>query len=93
MTWFFMEWHGCKRVPETVKTPHSHKRRTRFFSALLRGKSVHKEICKGSQFLLLRHLDIQLFIFQPVIGFDADITLFVGIDDKSIRGVFVPIGL
>ena len=88
--------HGMAWLQEGARdsqNPTQHKRRTRFFSALLRGKSVHKEICKGSQFLLLRHIDIQLFIFQPVIGVDGNISLLVRINHKRIGGVLVPVGL
>lgn len=58
---------------------------------LLCGKAIHEEIGKGSQFLLLRNIDIQLLIIQPVISIDGQIPLFIRIDYKGIRGIFVAV--
>ena len=54
-------------------------------------KTVHKKVRKRSQFIGLRYINIQFFIFQPVIGIDADIALFVRVNDKGISGIFIPV--
>ena len=54
-------------------------------------KMIHKVIGKSSKLFFLRYIDIKLFIVQPVIGIDTDIALFVGINDKGIRRIFVPV--
>ena len=50
-----------------------------------------KEFSKSSQFFILRHIHIEFFILQPIVGIDANITLSVGINDKGIRGVLIPV--
>ena len=52
---------------------------------------IHKVIGKSSKLFFLRYIDIKLFIIQPVISIDADIALFVGVNDKGIRRIFVPV--
>ena len=54
---------------------------------------VHEIIRESGKLCFLRHIDIKLFIIQPVVGVDADIALFVGINDKSVRRIFVPVSL
>ena len=60
---------------------------------LLGGKAAHKEVGEGGQFVFLGDIDIQRFIIQPIIGVDADVTLFIRVDNKRLRGVLVAISL
>ena len=54
-------------------------------------KPVHKKVRKRSQLLVLGHIDIQAFIFQPVIGIDANILLFIRVNDKGLGGILVAV--
>lgn len=53
----------------------------------------HKEVGEGGQLLVLGHVNIQLFVLQPVIGVDGDVSFFVRVNDKRVGGVFVAVGL
>ena len=45
------------------------------------------------QFLLLIEVDVQALILQPLIGVDADIPLPVGVNDKGVGWILVPVRL
>ena len=56
-------------------------------------KCILEECCKCLQFFFLIEIDIQLLILQPFISIDANIPLPVGINDKGIGGILVPVRL